>query len=88
MALKERGAYIVGVARTPMGGFTGALSSLPAPQLGAVAIRAALQRAGVPAEAVQEVFMGNVLSANIGARSQPAVGTVRGNARVAAPHEQ
>jgi acetyl-CoA C-acetyltransferase len=58
--------YIVGAARTPIGAFLGALSSLAAPRLGAVAIEAALARAKVAPELVGEVFMGNVLSAGIG----------------------
>ncbi len=58
--------YIVGAARTPIGSYLGALSSLPAPRLGAVAIRAAVERAGIVADDVGEVFMGNVLSAGIG----------------------
>lgn len=44
-----------------MGGFRGALSSLPAPRLGAIAIEAALERAKCPKEAVDEVYMGSVL---------------------------
>src|SRR4051812_11892652 len=58
--------YIVGAARTPIGSYLGALSSLPAPRLGAIAIRAAVERAGVAPDAIGEVFMGNVLSAGIG----------------------
>ena len=57
---------IVGAARTPMGGMQGDFASLAAPQLGAVAIRAALARAGVAADQVEEVIMGCVLSAGIG----------------------
>ncbi len=57
---------ILSAARTPFGSFGGALSSLSATQLGATAIKAALQRAKVPAHLVQEVYMGNVLSANLG----------------------
>uniref|UniRef100_A0A8I6WFX5 Thiolase N-terminal domain-containing protein n=1 Tax=Hordeum vulgare subsp. vulgare TaxID=112509 RepID=A0A8I6WFX5_HORVV len=57
---------VVGVARTPMGGFLGALSSLPATKLGSVAIQAALKRENVDPSLVQEVFFGNVLSANLG----------------------
>ncbi|EXB34477.1 Acetyl-CoA acetyltransferase, cytosolic 1 [Morus notabilis] len=57
---------IVGVARTPMGGFLGALSSLSATKLGSIVIEAALKRAGVNPSLVQEVFFGNVLSANLG----------------------
>src|SRR3982750_3491102 len=57
---------IVGAARTPIGKFLGALSPLPAPELGAVAIRAALERAGVPAAEVEEVIMGNVIQGGVG----------------------
>jgi acetyl-CoA C-acetyltransferase len=58
--------YIVSAARTPVGAFLGSLASLAAPRLGAVAIRAALERARLPVDAVNEVFIGNVLSAGIG----------------------
>jgi acetyl-CoA C-acetyltransferase len=58
--------YIVGAARTPIGSYLGALSSLPAPKLGAVAIHAAVERAGLTSQDIGEVFMGNVLSAGIG----------------------
>jgi acetyl-CoA C-acetyltransferase len=57
---------IVGSARTPMGGFMGELKSLSAPALGAAAIRAAVERAGIRPEDVQEVVMGNVLPAGVG----------------------
>ncbi|MCB9549282.1 MAG: acetyl-CoA C-acetyltransferase [Myxococcales bacterium] len=59
-------AVIVGAARTPIGSFGGALASVPAPRLGAVAIKAALERAGVAADAVDEVIMGCVLPAGLG----------------------
>jgi acetyl-CoA C-acetyltransferase len=58
--------YIVGAARTPIGAFLGALSTVLAPRLGAAAIEAALQRSKVPADRVGEVYMGNVLSAGVG----------------------
>lgn len=61
-----REVYIVSVARTPIGSFGGALGSLTAPQLGAHVIKAAVERAGIQFSDVQEVYMGNVLSANIG----------------------
>ncbi len=61
-----REVVIVGAARTPVGSFLGGLSPLTAPQLGAVAIKAALERAGVPPSAVDEVWMGNVLQAGVG----------------------
>jgi len=57
---------IVGAARTPMGGFMGDLKALSAPELGAFAIRAAVERAGVQPEEVQEAIMGNVLPAGVG----------------------
>ena len=57
---------IVAAARTPIGKFLGALAPLSAPELGAVAIRAALERAGVPGDEVQEVIMGNVLQGGVG----------------------
>ncbi len=58
--------YVVSAARTPIGAFLGSLSSVRAPALGATAIKGALARAGLAPDAVQEVFMGNVLSAGIG----------------------
>jgi acetyl-CoA C-acetyltransferase len=58
--------YIVSATRTPIGAFLGALSSLPAPRLGAAAIQSAIEKANLTADKVQEVFMGNVLSAGIG----------------------
>ncbi len=61
-----REVVIVGAARTPVGAFLGALSSLTAPQLGAAAIKAALERAGVSPAKVDEVFMGCVLQAGVG----------------------
>src|SRR5262245_1514201 len=57
---------VVSAARTPMGAFMGDLKSLAAPELGAVAIRAAVERAGLKPEAIQEVIMGNVLPAGVG----------------------
>jgi acetyl-CoA C-acetyltransferase len=67
---------IVGAARTPMGGFLGELSGLAAPQLGACAIRAAVERSGVEPDQVDEVFMGNVLPAGVG--QAPARQAARG----------
>jgi len=57
---------IVSAARTPIGKFLGALSSVSAPELGAVAIRAALERAGIEGGEVQEVIMGNVIQGGVG----------------------
>jgi acetyl-CoA C-acetyltransferase len=61
-----REVVIVGAARTPIGSFLGSLAAVTAPRLGAVAIRAALARAGVAVDAVDEVVMGNVLQAGVG----------------------
>src|SRR4051812_1923352 len=61
-----RDVVIVGSARTPLGAFQGDLGSLSAPKLGAAAIRAALDRAGVSGDAVGEVYMGCVLPAGQG----------------------
>ncbi len=61
-----REVFICGSARTPIGTLNSALASLSAPQLGAAAIREALRRAGVAPSEVQELFMGNVLTANVG----------------------
>jgi len=58
--------YIISTARTPIGSFGGSLASLTAPQLGAVAIKGLLKRSGVDAKEIQEVIMGNVLTANVG----------------------
>ncbi|WP_394844455.1 thiolase family protein [Pendulispora brunnea] len=58
--------YIVSASRTPIGAFLGSLSALRAPDLGATAIRGALEKAKVAPDQVGEVFMGNVLSAGIG----------------------
>ncbi|WP_233899749.1 acetyl-CoA C-acyltransferase [Tenacibaculum piscium] len=57
---------IVSVARTPIGSFLGSLSSIPAPELGAIAIKGALAKINLQPEIVDEVFMGNVVSAGIG----------------------
>lgn len=58
--------YIISAVRTPMGSFGGALKTLSATQLGAAAIKGALEKAGVQSEQVQDVLMGCVLQANLG----------------------
>lgn len=58
--------YIISAVRTPMGSFLGAFASIPATQLGSVAIKGALERSSVPVESIDEVFMGNVLQAGVG----------------------
>ncbi|MDT7942551.1 MAG: acetyl-CoA C-acyltransferase [Bacteroidota bacterium] len=59
-------AYIVAAKRTPIGSFHGKLAEVKATDLGALALKAALEEARVPAEAIEEVYFGNVLSANLG----------------------
>jgi acetyl-CoA C-acetyltransferase len=66
MATSGRDVFIASATRTPVGSYLGVLATQSAPELGATAIRGALRRAGLPAEKVDEVFMGNVLSAGIG----------------------
>src|SRR5579883_1161344 len=63
---EQREAVIVGAARIPTGRFLGMLASLSAPELGAVAIRGALQRSGIEPSSIDEVFIGNVVSAGVG----------------------
>ena len=63
---KSRIPVIVAAARTPIGKFLGSLASVSAPALGATAIRAALQKSGVPAAEVEEVIMGNVIQGGVG----------------------
>jgi acetyl-CoA C-acetyltransferase len=58
--------FIVSAVRTPMGSFGGMFAGLSATQLGSAAIKGALEKAGVSASAIEEVFMGNVCSANLG----------------------
>ena len=62
----SRKVVIVSARRTPIGSFLGALSSVPATQLGSVAIQAAVESAGIEPSMVQEVYMGNVLQAGLG----------------------
>ncbi len=57
---------LLGAARTPIGAFLGGLASLAAPKLGAIAIRVALERSGIAADQIDEVYMGNVVQAGVG----------------------
>ena len=58
--------YIISAVRTPLGSFGGSLKSFSATQLGGIAIKAAVERAGISAENVNEVIMGSVIQANLG----------------------
>lgn len=60
------GSWIVSAARTPIGSLCGALGTVSAPELGAAAIRAAIERAGLAADQIDQVLMGNVVSAGVG----------------------
>ena len=61
----SRHAYVLSGARTPIGAFQGALSTVTAPGLGAHAIRAAVEMAAIDPESIDEVIMGNVISAGL-----------------------
>ena len=64
--MDKKEVYIVSAARTPIGSFLGAFSSVSATDLGATAIKGAIEKAGINPADVQEVFMGNVLQASVG----------------------
>ena len=64
MSTKE--VVIVSVARTPIGSFMGSLSNIPAPKLGSIAIKGALKKINLDPSLIEEVFMGNVVSAGLG----------------------
>jgi len=63
---RNGGVYLVSAARTPIGKFGGSLADTPATTLGGIAIRAAVERAGIPSDAVEEVIMGQVIQAGAG----------------------
>lgn len=62
----QREVYILSAARTALGSFGGGLSAISATKLGAAAIKGAVEKAGIDANTINEVFMGNVISANLG----------------------
>jgi acetyl-CoA C-acetyltransferase len=64
--INDNDVLIVGYSRTPIGAYNGSLASIPAIELGAIAIQGALQQNKIDKDDVEEVFMGCVLSANIG----------------------
>ena len=66
MTTQRREVLIVGGARTPIGKFQGTLANIPAPDLGAVAVREAVKRSGVALDLIEEVIMGNVVGAGLG----------------------
>src|ERR1700747_3702830 len=64
--MSNRTVYIVSAVRTPIGSFGGVLKSFSATQLGAIAVKAAVERAGLKPSQIEEVLMGCVLQANLG----------------------
>ncbi|CAH1108733.1 unnamed protein product [Psylliodes chrysocephalus] len=62
----KKDVVIISAVRTPMGPFLGSMAPLTAPRLGAIAIEAAVERAGIPKEEIKEVFMGNVCQGGVG----------------------
>ena len=64
--MKTKEVVIVSVARTPIGSFMGSLSNIPAPKLGAIAIKGSLDKINLNPDLIDEVFMGNVVSAGVG----------------------
>jgi acetyl-CoA C-acetyltransferase len=64
--MSKKEVYIISAVRTPMGSFLGAFTSIPATQLGSTAIKGAVEKSNVPVDAIDEVFMGNVLQAGVG----------------------
>ena len=71
---------ILGGARTPIGSFLGTLSALPAPKLGSIAIKCALENSGVQPDQIQQVIMGNVLQAAVGQAPARQAGIGAGSA--------
>ena len=66
VALSDNDVVIVSAARTPLGAFMGDFASLPAPKLGSIVIEEVIERAGIAKSDIDEVYMGNVVSAGIG----------------------
>ena len=64
--MTDKGIYILGAARTPIGKMMGSMATIPATQLGAVAIKAAIERAAVDPQGIDEVIMGQVIQAGAG----------------------
>lgn len=64
--MTKKEVYIISAVRTPIGSFGGSLKNIPAPKLGAIAIKSAVEKSGIKPSAIQEVYMGCVLQANLG----------------------
>lgn len=74
LAPQANPVYIVSASRTPVGAKDGALATLSAPQLGVVAVKHAVDRAGIKPEQVEELYMGNVVQAGVGQSPARQVG--------------
>ncbi|KAL7423752.1 hypothetical protein Q5752_001335 [Cryptotrichosporon argae] len=72
--MSQQSVFILGASRTPIGSHNGALASVSAPQLGVVAVKHALGKAGVAPERVEEIYMGNVVQAGVGQSPARQVG--------------
>ena len=75
---KDTDAVILSAARTPIGKFQGSLSSVPATQLGAIAVKAVVERAGIDPEDIEDVIMGNVIQAGEGQAPARQAGILSG----------
>ena len=64
--MEKKDVFIVSAVRTPLGSFGGVFANVPATELGAIAIKGALEKGNVNPNDIDEVFMGNVCSANLG----------------------
>jgi acetyl-CoA C-acetyltransferase len=84
MTDKSRFPVILSGARTPVGRFLGGLSGVPVTELGAIAIRAAVERSGIDVQAVDEVVMGNVMQAGVG-QAPARQAAIHGGVRATVP---
>jgi len=78
ISLKENPVYILSASRTPIGSLGGSLSSLTAPQLGVTAVKHAIEKSGLSADKIEEVYLGNVVSAGVGQSPARQVGIASG----------
>lgn len=78
MSLQSNPVYILSASRTPIGSLGGSLSSLTAPQLGVTAVKHAIEKSGLSADKIEEVYLGNVVSAGVGQSPARQVGIAAG----------
>jgi acetyl-CoA C-acetyltransferase len=77
-SLQSNPVYILSASRTPIGSLGGSLSSLTAPQLGVTAVKHAIEKSGLSADKIEEVYLGNVVSAGVGQSPARQVGIAAG----------